>query len=793
VPDRLPATAPAPHRRACRPRRPRAPAGAVLAAMLALGLVAAAPAGARAGDAVAAIEVRGTRTVEPEVVRAHLLVARGEPYDAAKVSQSIKALFATGMFADVRIERRGASLVVSVVENPIVATVAIEGNAAVDKASLEQQVRLKPRERYTAAKGHADAQRLREHYRRKGRLGTTVEARATPRGEGSVDVIFQVKEGEVTRIDSISFAGNRAFSEAELRDVISTSQSGWLDILKTAAFYDPQRIEHDKDLLRRHYARRGFPDAHVVSAEAVPNAQGTGYSIVFTLEEGERFTFGAARIDPGRHQIDASALADRIAVRPGRAYDQEAVDKSVEKLMLALGEQGLPFVQVRAVQTRDAAQRRIDVTFRIEDGPRIFVERIDIVGNHKTKDHVIRRELRLAEGDPVNRFLIERARKRVQALGYFKSVAITHKKGSAADQAVLTVEVVEDQSINLSVGVGYSTSEGVVGDISVSERNLLGSGQWLRLKLAGSLSRLQAEVGFTEPRFLGSNVAAGFDVFYKDVDYTRQASYKSRRIGGDLRLGIPIDEHWSTGLRYSFVRNQLYDVGPLASAAIKEAIPGWPGASSSTYYTSSVGYSLAYDTRDSKRRPTEGVYYTISQDLAGAGGDVRYIRTVGEARGYYPLSEQVTAMGRATGGIISGWGGQDVRLLDLFYKGSETVRGFATAGIGPRDSLSANRDALGGRIYYGSTAELLFQLPGVPQDLGLRGAVFADAGALWSVNRTAAQLPGLAGNTPAPRASVGVGLAWDSPIGALRVDYAYPVLKQPADKTQPLSFGLMPF
>jgi outer membrane protein insertion porin family len=333
----------------------------------------------------------------------------------------------------------------------------------------------------------------------------------------------------------------------------------------------------------------------------------------------------------------------------------------------------------------------------------------------------------------------------------------------------------------------------VIGDISLTERNFLGNGQWLRLKLEGSLTRLQAEVGFTEPRFLGTNLAAGFDLFYKDVDYTRQASYMSQKIGGTLRARYPINEEWSAGVNYTFARNKLYDVGANASAAIKEAVPGFPDATSSTYYTSSVGYSLTYDTRDNKKRPTSGVYYTVAQDLAGVGGDVQFLRSVGEARAYYAVSENVTAMARATGGIITGWGGQDVRLLDLFYRGGETVRGFATAGIGPRDTRSVNQDALGGRIYYGTTAELMFAIPGVPEDIGLRGAVFADAGSLWSTNSTAAALPGLAGNTPALRASVGVGLAWDSPLGNLRVDYAFPVLKESYDKTQALSFGLRPF
>jgi outer membrane protein insertion porin family len=257
-------------------------------------------------------------------------------------------------------------------------------------------------------------------------------------------------------------------------------------------------------------------------------------------------------------------------------------------------------------------------------------------------------------------------------------------------------------------------------------------------------------------------------------------------------VGYLLSDNWLAGVKYTLSRDTIYDVGADASAAIKEAA-GFPGANSSTSYTSAVGYWVTYDTRDSKKRPTDGVYFTLAQDLAGAGGDVRYIRSVGELRGYYPVSDQVTAVGRVTGGVITGWGGQDVRLLDLFYKGSETVRGFAVGGFGPRDILSVNQDALGGRMFFGTSAELLFQLPGIPRDIGLRGAVFADAGSLWSTNTAAASLPGLAGNALTPRASVGVGVAWDSPIGALRLDYAFPILKQPFDKTQALSFGLMPY
>jgi outer membrane protein insertion porin family len=746
-----------------------------------------------AADTITAIEVKGNRTVDAASIRSHVHLGSGGAITSAQIDAALKSLFATGLFSDVRIDRKGAKLHISVTENPVIAGIAFQGNANADKSKLLPLLALKEKARYTAAKAHADALKVRDFYRSEGRLATEVEPKITPRTDGQVDLVYVVKEAAVTKVDAIVFNGNRSFSERQLRDVITTSQSGWFDILKTAAFYDPERIKQDQELLRLFYLKNGFPDARVPAAEAVKNAEGTGYSINFTIEEGQRYSFGPTTIQSRIAKVDATALQSSVSIKSGSTYNAEQVEKSVERMTLALSDQGHPSANVRVVPKRDEASRTIIMAIEVQEGTPIFVERIEVAGNTQTKDFVIRRELRFAEGDAVNSFILERARKRVQAIGFFKKVTLKKKPGASQDRVVIIVEVVEDDTRNLSFGAGYSTSEGLVGDIAITERNLFGNGQALRVKLTGSAMRLQAELGFTEPRLLGSNFAGGFDLFYRDTDYTTQSSYKSQRVGGDLRLGYQITDEWSGSVNYTFARNTIYDVGANASPAIKEAVPGFPNVSSNTYDTSSVGYAIAYDTRNNKRRPTEGVYYTLSQDLAGVGGDVRYLRSVGDARGYYPVSDTVTLAGRATGGVIGGWGGQDVRLLDLFYRGSESVRGFAYSGIGPRDTLSANQDALGGRMYFATTAEVLFQIPGVPQEMGLRGAVFADAGSLWGVNKTAAALPGLAGSTLAPRASVGMGLAWDSPLGALRADYAFPIVKQPYDKTQAFSFGLSPF
>ncbi|MBS0240959.1 MAG: outer membrane protein assembly factor BamA [Proteobacteria bacterium] len=745
---------------------------------------------AASADEPRKIEVTGAQTVTADEIRGYLEFAAGKDADARMIDKSIKTLMATGIFSDVRIELKSGSLRVAVVENPIIASVAFRGESAVEKKDLEGAAKLKVRERYSKARAHADAVAIEALYRTKGRMQTTVEPSAVTRSDRRIDLTYVIKEAAVSKIERIVFEGNRGVPERDLRYVISTSESGWFDILKTAAFYDPERIRNDRELVRRFYINHGYPDARVSDVKAELNAEKSAYTITFVIDEGDRRAFGAAKVESRITLANQNALLGSSKVVSGKPYSQDDVDLSADAMTEKLIALGQPFARVRAVPETDRESGRVDILFRIEQGKPLYVGRIDIVGNVRTKDHVIRRELRFSEGDPLNAFQIEAAKKRLRGLGIFKTVEITPKQNGVEDRADLTVAVTEDETGNLGFGGGYSTSEGVVGDISWTERNLMGNGQYLRIKLSGSLVRLQTDIGFTEPHFLGSNVAAGFDLFYKDVDFTQQASYKSTKVGGDVRAAFPITDQVATSINYTFVHNTIYDVGPNASAAIKEAVPGYPNATSASYNTSSIGYSTSYNTVDNKKRPTSGVAFTVSQDLAGVGGDVQYVRTTADVRVYQPVTDAVTLMGRAQGGIIQGWGGQDVRLLDLFYKGGDIVRGFAPAGLGPRDTLSANMDALGGRMYAATTAEALFDLPGVPKDIGLRGTVFADAGSLWGTTSTAAALPGVKGGTPTLVASTGVGLVWDSPIGALSASYAVPLVKTPYDKLQPFSLGV---
>ncbi|HEX7073529.1 MAG TPA: outer membrane protein assembly factor BamA [Hyphomicrobiaceae bacterium] len=752
--------------------------------------VALATSPAAAANIISAVEVKGNQRISADTIRAQLLISPGEAYDPARADRSVRKLFATGQFADVRIEQRGAKLIVTVVENPILASVKIEGNSAIGTDKLQPLLKLKTGAPYTPAKARADAVQLRDYYLKLGYNQAVVEPRTTAAGEGRIDLVFAIREGELNKVRSITFVGNRAFSDAQLRDVITTTQSGWLDFLKSNLGFDEERLAVDRELLRRHYLKNGYADVEVSPHHAEFDPATKTYAISFKIDEGEQYTFGAVSIESVVPGLDERTLGDALLVKTGEVYNAELIEKSEEKLMAALSAQSQPFAQVKVIPSRDPASRRMSLKFLIEEGPRLFVERIEIVGNTKTKDHVIRRELGFAEGDGVNAFLLRRSAERVRKLGFFKSVEVKQKKGSADNKLIVTVEVVEEETIDLSFGAGYSTSEGVIGDVSVTERNLLGNGQWLQLKLAGSFTRLQADIGFTEPRFLGTRMAAGFDLFYKDFDFSDQSSYKAQKIGGKLRVGIPLTDELNLGLNYKFSRNTIYDVGEDASVAIKEAVSG---RDSATFDTSSVGYSLTYDTRDRKKLPRSGIYAGLGQDLAGVGGDVRYVRSVVDVRGYHPLGSSVTLLGRARAGHIVGWGGSEVSLLDMFYGGGDLVRGFAPRGIGPRDSQSRNKDALGGSSYYAVTAEAMFDIPRVTETAGLRASVFADAGSLWGVNSTSASVPGLSGNSASPRVSTGAGLVWDSPIGPLRLDYAVPLVKQEGDKTQALSFGIVPY
>ncbi|MGH6831707.1 MAG: outer membrane protein assembly factor BamA [Methyloceanibacter sp.] len=750
---------------------------------------------ARAQGVIQDIRVEGSKRVEPETVRSYLTFSTGDTYDAAQIDESLKALFATGLFQDVRIRREGATIVIIVLENPIVSQVAFEGNKEIEDETLASEVQLKSRAVYTRARVQADVQRILNLYRRQGLYAAQVDPKIINLDNNRIDVVFEIAEGPTTKVRAINFIGNAAFSDSQLRYVISTTQTNILSFLKGTNIYDPDRLSLDRELLRQFYMKSGYADIRIVSATADLDRDGRGFFITFTLEEGERYRFGAIEIESALPSLRIEDLRRYILARSGRVFNSEKVEKTVEALTLGVSLQGYAFGQVRPRFDRDEVTHTMNIVFVIDEGPRIYIERINIVGNFRTEDNVIRRQFRLAEGDAFNRLLVETARKRLRALGFFKTVEVETEPGSAPDRVVIVVKVVEQPTGELSFGAGYSTSEGVIGDVSITERNLMGKGQYVRLGFSGSLDRAQVDFSFTEPYFLDRNLAAGFDIFHKEVDLTDVASFKQRDTGGNLRMGFPIADNTQMGLRYRFEREEIFDVTNNASLAVQQA--------AGIANVSSVGYTVAYDTRNLPQSPTSGYFASFSQDFAGVGGDVNYIRSVVDARGYYPITNKITLVGRAQAGNIQGWGGEDVRLTDLFFKGGETVRGFERAGYGPRDACESpttgkqvskcSKDSLGGQLFWATTAEVRFPFPYVPDSIGMQGAVFVDAGSLWDPSQLALNAVNEEGSfmldSAEMRLSTGFSIIWQSPLGPLRADIAQALLKADFDKTEIFRFG----
>ncbi len=761
---------------------------------------------AMAQGVVRSIEVEGNRRVEADTVRSYLQFNVGDAYDAGKVDGSLKALFATGLFADVSIDNTGSTVIVRVVENPVVNQVAFEGNSEVDTDTLRNEVQLKPRTVFTRARAQADVQRILDVYTRQGRFAASVEPKIIELEQSRVNVVFEIVEGGATKVKGVNFVGNSAFTDEQLRDIISTTQQGWFDFLKGTSIYDPDRMNLDRELLRQFYLKNGYADARVTAAQADLDRDGSGFVITFAVEEGVQYNFGAVTIENGLTDLNAAALNGEINTFQGDIYNAQAVDKSVERLTLATAEQGFPFARVRPRASPDPTTRTIGVVYAIDEGPRVYIERINVIGNTRTKDFVIRREFRLAEGDAYNPLLVDRAKKRLAGLGIFKTAEVKRRPGSAPDRVVLDVEVEEQSTGELSFGAGFSTNEGIIGDVSITERNFMGNGQFLRLKLAGSIERMQVDLSFTEPRFLDRNLSAGFDLFHKELDQTDDAGFSSRSSGGTLRLGFPLAEEMWMQVGYTLKRDEIFDVNQFSSIAVKQACgdtnldnagnfngnPVPANCADEAYWTSAIGTSLTYDKRNHPRNPTSGYYVQLSTDFAGLGGDVNYVRVQGEGRAYYPISDKITLVGRAVAGTVQGWGGDDVRLLDLYFRGGETVRGFDRAGYGPRDFAHQSghrRTELLGRYGGGSLPASLHPRRSGDQRRGIRrcrllvGYAWGISTALYSANNVELF------DDSTVRSAVGVSLLWNSPVGPLRVDYSEAITKEDYDQTQQLRFG----
>ncbi|HET8727930.1 MAG TPA: outer membrane protein assembly factor BamA, partial [Alphaproteobacteria bacterium] len=491
------------------------------------------------GDVIQDIRVEGTQRIEPATVLSYLTVQPGEPFTTAGLDASLESLFATGLFADVVLRRDGQVLVVSVTENPIINRIAFEGNRRLNDDALEAEVQLRPRVVYTRTRVQNDVTRILELYRRSGRFAATVEPKVIQLDQNRVDLVFEIDEGPLTGVRRISFVGNQAFSDARLREQLQTEESRWWRFLTTSDTYDPDRLAFDRELLRRYYLSEGYADFRIVSAVAELTPDREDFFITFTVEEGERYRFGEIDLTATLPNVDVETLRAEITTQPGNWYSSDEVEETIASLTEALANQQYAFVDIQPLITRNREENLINITYEINEGPRVFVERINVTGNVRTVDQVIRREMQLVEGDPFNAAKLRRSETNIRNLGFFESVSVTAAPGSAPDQTVVDVDVAEQATGELSIGAGFSTEDGPLADFGIRERNLLGRGQSLALSFTISGESQELDLSFTEPYFLQKDLSAGFDVFHVTRDNQDESSYDETRTGLGLRMGYP--------------------------------------------------------------------------------------------------------------------------------------------------------------------------------------------------------------------------------------------------------------
>jgi outer membrane protein insertion porin family len=783
------------------------------------------------------VVVHGNRRVDTDTVRSY--------FTGNDVNKGVEDLRKTGLFSNVRARRDGGTIVVDVAENNVINRVAFEGNSKVKTETLQAEIQSRSRGPFDPAMVDADVQRILEVYRRSGRAAASVKYRTVDLPNGRLDVVFTVDEGAKTGVKEIRFIGNDVYSGYRLRGLMQTTEMNLLSFFKTSDVYDPDKISSDTELIRRFYLKNGYADFRIVGSDATYDSVQQGYIITITIDEGPQYRVGDVTVDSHLPDVPSDALRPLLAISPGDVYNGDAVEKTVERLTKEVAKSGYAFSQVRPRGERDTATRTVRIAFVVDEGPRVYIEQIEIRGNTRTRDFVIRREFEIGEGDAYNRVLIDRAERRLNSLGYFKKVRITNQPGSQPDRVIIIVDVEDQPTGSFSVSGGYSTTDGFLAEVSVSESNFMGRGQFVRASATVGQRARGVELNFTEPYIFDQPIAAGVDVFAKQSDASKYSYYRNTIIGGTFRLGLPITDEISFSPRYSLYNQfvsipndtkrpyndcsnpifgttpgfNLFPVPPSifyncltngeASLAIKEA--------QGSTVTSLAGYTLSYNSLDRIKEPTSGLYAEFKQDIAGLGGQSRFIRTTGDVRYYHDLFwDDIIGIARLQAGDMEPIAGHQLRVIDNFNLGPSLVRGFAPGGLGPRDIsdfTNTKGNGIGGTRYFGGSLEAQFPIWGLPRELGLKGAVFADAGTLFDYRgRTnfSQQLLGVPNLPCIPpyspptfgqgtcivlddekkiRSSVGASILWASPLGPIRFDYAVVTSKARNDVTQAFRFS----
>lgn len=735
------------------------------------------PAGLMPGAAAAYvfndIRIEGAQRIEPATILSYANIARGQNVSAGEVNDALQRLQGSGLFETVEVEPQGGLLVIRVSEYPTINQISFEGNRRIKDEQLAEIAKSQARRVYQPSQAIADASAIAEAYSVQGRLAARVDPKIIRRSDNRVDLVFEIREGDVTEIERIGFTGNRAFTDRRLRQVLETKQAGILRTFIRADTFAPERIPLDEQLLTDFYRSRGYADFKVQAVAPEIARERDAFYITFNIQEGPRYRFGRVDTVSEIAGVDAAAFAAQNRVGRGDVYNPAAIDNTIRRMETVAIQQGLNFVSIEPRVTRSPATGTLDLTFALTRGPRIFVERIDIEGNTTTLDQVIRRQFNTVEGDPFNPREIRNAAERIRALGYFSDAQVESRQGSSGEQMIVDVNVEEQPTGSLSFGASYGVNAGVGVNASLNETNFLGRGQTLGLTISTASGDRAGLINFIEPYFLGRDLKLGFTASYKETE-SLNSDYDTLAIGVQPSIEFPISANGRLELRYRISKETLSNVEEASSILLQDE--------EGDRITSALGYSYSWDTRLTGLDPLTSYKLRFSQDFAGLGGDTKSVTTTVlagvESRAW---REEVALRAEVEAGAIHAYGDYSTWILDRFRGGSK-IRGFEPNGIGPRDLSAVNQDALGGNYYWAARAEAQFPI-GLPEEYGIKGGLFLDVGSVWGLDNTAGT-GGEVDDSMHLRSSVGFSVFWDTPIGPLRFNFSQPLANEDYDKTQ---------
>lgn len=728
------------------------------------------------GELVNSIVIQGNERIEGDTIKSYLDITPGVNFDSENIDSSVKKLYSSNLFQKIDLSVQNGKLYIKVIENPKLNLVVFEGNSKVKSKDLESEVALKPRAIYTKAKVQEDVNRIIDLYHKNGRFSAKVTPQIIMLPQNRVNLVYKIDEGPVAKIGRIVFSGNKAFSDSTLRSELSSKETRWYYFLSSSDQFNPSRLEYDRELLSRFYNSRGFADFKIISIITNISDNRERFYITVTIDEGDKYNFGEIKLESQLQSsnISLDELRKAIVTKSKDVYDVRKVEKSVDSMIKIINDQGYAFVDIEPNAQLDNEKKLVNVTYYIGESRKVYINQINIKGNVRTADKVIRREFRLAEGDPYNSTKITRSERRINNLDYFEPTNIETARTDKSDKVDLNIEVQEKSTSSITLAGGYSTADGPIGKIGFNETNLFGNGQYLSLAFTRAAKSIDAVLGFTEPYIYGKSLSGGFDLFTSTLERndSQYRNYDKKSKGIILRAGYEITENLSHNVHYNFTFSDISNLPDDASVYIRDQ----EGKRTS----SMIGHGFVYDRRDRSNNPTEGYMIGINQDFAGIGGTTKFLKHSITARKYYPIiNEDVILLIGADAGHIKGLNGQNVNIADRFFVGgAESLRGFDSYGIGPRDK---NKDTtLGGNIYYTGTTELKFPL-GVGKELGLFGSAFVDAGSLYKVDY--ADTSGVL-DSKKIRVSYGFGIGFSTPMGPIRLHYAIPIRKASFDKTK---------